>query len=96
MAKQKKKKMPKTVWANGVNLRGLWSDKPIKMFCHDSEWGEEPLYYDKLGDIEISSSLGLDIDQSVITFASVNKKEVQHWTDGALAVVQMLQEVWMV
>jgi hypothetical protein len=65
------------LWAAAVNLRGLWSDKPVKVLYDKSDG----TWWDESGNLEIrlvGSSLGLYHQ----VFSSKSKREVQIWIDG--------------
>jgi len=70
----------------------MWSEVPIKMFL-DEELNE---WFNKSEDIGVEE-LGLVKSPGAIHFSSANKEEVEHWTSGALAVMELLHDwVWAV
>ena len=76
-----------SVWANGVNLAGIWFQTPRRMF-----WcGESEAYWDHSGDFD-AKKLGQNSEMGVVTFASESKAEVEAWTLGAQAVMSRLKE----
>ena len=85
------KKKPQILWANGVNLRGLWSDKPVKMYYAKSYYDDEDVWYDCIGNLSVEK-IGLDKCAHHITFASEDKSEVATWTQGALALCEIMAQ----
>lgn len=78
---------PKVIWANQINLAGLWSPIPERM-----KWDElQDCWWDRNGWFSIPK-LGFytRYDSTIIGFSSENKKEVEIWTRGALAVLNRL------
>lgn len=80
------KKLPKVIYANRVNLSGLYSNKPLKLkleahydFYSDGE--DFCLDTDKIGLVETDGLVG---------FSSPNEKEVELWTQGAIAVMRQI------
>ena len=87
MAARKRTK-PKVVWANAINLCGLWSDKPIRMSVYDWAYG----WYNRKNDLDVHK-LGVDDGRpGIITFASEKRSDVVLWTKGALAMAQRMCE----
>ena len=83
-------KLPKVVWANRVNLQGLVYGKPVK--CRlDRSYGANR-WWDSSGNFDVAS-LGTSFDEGMTTFASTNEKLVQKWTEGAQAVMALLQHI---
>lgn len=79
--------MKKSIWMNGVNLRGIWSERPIRGYWYESteEW------YDDGGNLSVEK-LGVVVKEGIITFSSKNRKEVVLWTMGANAVLIQMRE----
>jgi hypothetical protein len=78
-------KMPKIIYANRVNLGGMWGKKPVRM-----KWDEDTeSWWDSTGDFD-ARQLGLEDSGGCITFASESKEEVEAWTQGALSVMKMV------
>ena len=78
---------PKVVWGNMVNLSGLRSDTPMKFTLRKNLDG----WWHKDGNDDVTQ-LGLLTECGYIQFASTNRKEVELWTEGAKAVMTLLQE----
>ena len=80
-------KRPKTIYANRINLSGLYSSKPLpcRWVPEDKVWWahDRDLCVEKLGIEEVSYCL---------TFSSASKADVQNWTNGALAVMAALKD----
>jgi len=77
----------KTIYANAVNLSGLWSPWPIRL-----KWnGELESYWDDSGDFDVDE-LGEKDQGGIITFASTSVEEVKQWTNGAKAVMKLIKE----
>jgi hypothetical protein len=85
MVKKSNKSKPRVIYANRVNLSGLFFSKPIK--CVESDDGE--WFYSQKYDLVIDE-IGLTNTDGCITFSSENKSEVESWTNGARAVMDML------
>ena len=79
----------KSLWANSINLAGLYSKKPTQVFYNEDL--EE--YYDRGGNYSISGP-GMITSESggVISFASESKEEVEIWTLGAKTAMTMMAE----
>jgi hypothetical protein len=85
------KKRNKQYYGNLINLRGLYSRKPIVCSRKD----ERGIYWDKSGDFNIDpKKLGLSIEQNgdLIQFASENRLDVELWTSGAMAALGRIKE----
>jgi hypothetical protein len=77
------KSNPKRVWGTGLNLCGLWSTRPLRLTL--SKEFENNAWWDENGVFEITK-LGFDTSQhNIITFASINKKEVEAFISGVMA-----------
>ena len=73
-----------SVWANRLNLAGLYSPFPIKCHIKESIWiDEEEL------DVE---RLGLTVKGSTVTYAAESKENVEAWTLGVLATFKLLHK----
>lgn len=84
---KKKKVKARTVYAAGLNLSGLWSKKPIKVY-YDADlrcWydASENLSVERMGYHQPFSWLK--------TYASTSKADVQTWIDGVSAAFCMLK-----
>lgn len=78
------------IWANAVNLSGLWNKKPMLLKKHHNVYGGTDSWWDKDGDFGVSF-IGKDSRRGNITFSSTSKKEVEAWTDGVRDTMTMLQ-----
>ena len=83
------KKQPKVLYTNLVNLDGLYSKEPIKCPRKNSYSGKRFWYCNKTGSIHAYEKH--EKDDNIIQFTSPNKKEVELWTKGAAAVMEMLK-----
>ena len=93
-AKKSKSRMPRVIWANAVNLGGVYSDRPIRMKKHVDEVTGDVTYWDKIGDFDVNK-LGLDRKTwGLTTFASRDKEEVAAWTCGALTVCERMVDIF--
>ena len=76
------------LWANSVNLRGLYFKKPVKVtFCeclHN--------YWDTSGNYSIEDK-GLIKSDGCVSFASDDKKEVEIWMEGVLSSFHIIKGV---
>ncbi len=77
---------PKTVWAAGINLMGLWG--PYKM-NYDQTLKE---YYDSTGDFSVKGTGTKNKNGKLITFASTNKQETNLWVNGAKAAMCLVKQ----
>lgn len=88
------KRKPKRLWANKINLAGLYSTKPVLVVLKTA-WQERMwtigTYWDATGDVDVEKEGEVRKYGSII-FASRNKKDVQNWTKGILAVNAMLKK----
>lgn len=82
-------KQPKVLYTNLVNLAGLYSKEPVKCFRKNRAFGEGFWYWDKTGNVQADETH--EKDDNIIQFTSPNKKEVELWTKGASAVMEMLK-----
>ncbi len=92
----KKTKPPKYVWAAGINLNGLWYGNPIQLEF-DKEMSDilaedNTVWWDRTGTMSVSK-LGLHETIYWTTFASVDKKEVERFLDGALAMSKCIKRL---
>ncbi len=76
---------PKTVYGAAINLTGLWG--PYKMKLH----GDLDEYYDKSGNFCVNKIGEHQPCSGVITFASIDPKEVRLWVKGVKATMRMLK-----
>jgi len=81
----KSKKYEKSLWANAVNLSGVWFKRPRKVYFNELL----KMYFDKTGDFEIAGP-GFRIKDNFISFASESKEEVATWTKGCRAAMTLL------
>lgn len=81
------KKYPKIIYANRVNLAGLYSKVPLKLTRQKGH----SFYSDSEGDFVLAvSQIGDFSTDGQTTFSSPNLKEVELWTRGATAVMRQL------
>lgn len=75
------------LYANAVNLGGLYSSVPIPVYFNEelaSYWAED-------GDFEVKK-IGTLVEDGIVTFASDRPSEAVAWTLGAKAVMKMLRK----
>jgi hypothetical protein len=89
MPKRKRKEKPVVMWANRVNLAGLYSDKPVRV-TRDTFFSEA-YYYDDAGQFSVYGA-GTRVEEGNCTFASPSKEIAEAWTAGAKAVMRRLKE----
>jgi len=78
----------KDIWMIGINLNGLWDDKPIK-----GKWNPDLLcWYDKSGDFGVDT-VGLDERDGYLMFSSYNKKEVELFILGAKSISKQIKNI---
>lgn len=80
------------LWANSMNLVGLYNDKPIRLTKEDSElmdysWWDEEGEYDCPG-----PGFHEDHNYQVIQYASHDRQKVVAWTQGVLATMKMMRK----
>lgn len=81
------KKYPKVIYANRVNLVGLYSKVPLKLTREQ----EHHFYSDSEGDFCLNTDqIGEVLTDGMMCFSSTNLKEVELWTRGATAVMRQL------
>ncbi|HEC61948.1 MAG TPA: hypothetical protein ENI27_06795 [bacterium] len=83
------RKLPRTLWTNIVNLSGLYSPEPIKLTAQKG-WDKRLHHWDKTRDVDFKQ-MGLFERGAVIQFTSKSKKEVELWTMGVKAVMDLLK-----
>jgi hypothetical protein len=77
-----------TYYCNFVNLRGLYSQKPI--VCN--RLAEDGMFWDSSGNVEVNpKKLGINVCSGRIEFASKSRRDVELWTIGALSILKMLK-----
>ena len=86
----KAKDRPKVIWGNGVNLSGLWWDRP-RRFVLKKDCGVGAVYWDSSGDFDLWGPFEHRDHIGIITFGSVSKAEAEAWTKGARAVMDQLK-----
>lgn len=77
--------MGEPLYANAVNLSGLWSDTPVVVTRHD----ESGTYWDASGNLEVLR-MGTTTQEGCITFASDKATEVVMWTLGVKAAMKII------
>ena len=75
---------PESIWANSVNLMGLYSSFPIKCHINGEVWVDN-------NELEVES-LGLVVRRSKIVYAALQKEDVEIWTLGVLSAFKLLQK----
>jgi hypothetical protein len=75
------------LYSNALNLRGLYSKKPVRVYFDEVS----ETYKDTSGNYEVKKA-GLDIQENRITFTSEYPREVECWSDGAIAAMILLSE----
>lgn len=75
-------------WMAGINLAGLWSNKPIRGYFN----ADHENYWDRTGNLNVET-VGEDsrVSGNLITFASKDKREVEIWLHGANSVMELLR-----
>lgn len=83
---------PKKLWASGVNLSGVYSDKPVRVTFHEelSGYDDKDYWYDKEGNFEINA-VGVTKNDGSFWFSSESKEEVETFLLGASAVIHLLR-----
>jgi hypothetical protein len=86
----KKKELPKVVWAAAVNMSGCYSSKPIECKLEQDAYDDDPMWWDKSGDIGFR--LGLKKTDGYTQFASEDKREVELFLMGVEACMSRLRD----
>jgi len=79
--------MKTVIYVNRVNLCGLYHHKPIRCVLDD----ENDFYYSSEFDF-IVDEVGEVFSDGRVDFASVNRSDVEHWTNGVKAAMGMLNK----
>lgn len=81
------KRIPKVVYGNSINLQGVYSKTPVKMFWYPylETW------YDRGGNFSVELGLHKSKDGCIVTFGSVRRIDVLNWTRGALSTNVLLR-----
>ncbi len=82
-----KKTEKKILYANRVNLNGLYSSKPIEL-TYDSELKS---WWSKDGWVGVDK-IGLDKNKGYVVFSSFDENEVVCWTNGVRSWMSILRE----
>jgi hypothetical protein len=78
----------KDCWMIGINLNGLWDNKPIK-----GTWlGDLNSWYDESGNFNVDK-IGLDERDGYLMFSSYNKKDVELFLLGAKSISKQIKNV---
>lgn len=80
----------KFIWGNAVNLRGLYSKKPMKLYYSPSGG----TYWEKEGNFDIPYFKGksrLTYTDAFVCFASINKEEVITWMHGVNSLAYIIK-----
>ena len=81
-----------------INLGGLLHDKVYRLMKkEDSGWYDAPAYYDKSGNYGFEHTnvqLGLNKKQCYWIFVAKTKEEAQQFLDGAVAIIDFMNETW--
>lgn len=85
--------VPRVLYANKVNLSGLYSPEPIKLLLHDEYDTEEDeaIWWDEDGDLEVTR-VGLVAEYGYIIFSSDKLEEVRIWTSGVKSTMILLRQ----
>jgi len=83
-----KRAVKPVLWANGINLSGLWFDKPRRMVREE----DMKSWWDRSGNFEVILPGQHRKGWGLITFASENKAEAEAWTLGVQVVMLKLKE----
>lgn len=87
-----KKELPKILWANSVNLAGLFSKSPIKCVFVE-EYFDNPYWVNKKQDFSVET-IGLwNRDNRYIVFSSIDKQEVENWMNGVKSAHSIIHNV---
>jgi hypothetical protein len=81
------------VWANAVNLAGLYSSDPIKCVPYDSAFGEAEdtdEYWGDDGEFCCPNKPGIYDKDRIIVFVAYERVDVEIWTNGVKAVMNMV------
>ena len=79
------KKIPKIIYANRLNLSGLYKNTPVRL-----RWdAETSCWWSADGNFCIYK-LGYDEHGACHDFASENKQEVEIWTKGILTTIKAI------
>ena len=73
---------PRKAWAARLNLSGLWSAKPVRVYRHSLfDPFETPYeYWDRSGDLCIPH-LGVEKEEGWVSFSSEDRAEVEAFID---------------
>jgi|SRR5690606_295713 len=90
------RKLPEEIYGNAVNLKGLYSKWPVKLFLQTFD-DQEPSYkrYASINElliIDAEKDLGLQEQEGVITFTSKYESEVRLWTEGVKSSMKILRQ----
>lgn len=78
----------KNIWMIGINLNGMWNNKPI-----EAKWNSEfRCWYDKSGNFDVDT-IGLDERDGCLMFSSYNKKDVELFILGAKSISKQIKNV---
>lgn len=78
----------KNIWMIGINLNGLWDNKPI-----EGIWNKElKCWYDKSGNFSVDI-IGFDERDSYLMFSSYNKKDVELFILGARSLGKLIKNL---
>lgn len=78
----------KSCWMMGVNLNGLWDNKPKKGI-----WNKHlNCWYDKSGNFNVNK-IGLEIEDCIVRFASYNEKDIEIFILGARSLSNLIQNI---
>ena len=71
------------IWANCLNLKGLYSNLPVECRANGNIWtDDEGLKIERLGIV---------IRGGIIMYASIRKEDVEKWTLGVLSSFKIIQ-----
>jgi hypothetical protein len=71
------------IWANCINLSGLYSSLPVKCHPKGRNWIDDD------GEISVER-LGLIVTDKNITYSSSRLEDVTTWTLGVLAALKLI------
>ena len=82
--------VPKTLWAVGINLVGMWG--PYKVTLNEDSLDIDciPIWYDRSGNFDVSGT-GLIESDGCFTYADPDKGKVELFLLGATIVAKKLE-----
>jgi len=89
--KPQRRAKPKVVFANAINLQGLYSSTPVK--CTIPRKYADGKWWSADGEFDVVQLGTYQEMEGVTVYAAIEQSRVEAWTEGAKAVLALLHRL---